>query len=87
MLYLKYIIIVLISVFILVISGLAIKTKKPFKILFFNAFLGITTLAIINLTAKFTGAYISINEYTVTGCGIFGIPAIIFFLILRFIFV
>ena len=84
---LKYAMIIVLGVFVLIILGFAIKTKKTFKILFFNAFLGITSLAIINLTAKFTGAYIPINEYTVTGCGIFGVPAVIFFLILRFIFV
>ena len=84
---LKYVALAIISIFILVILGFAVRTKKPFKILLFNSFLGIVSLAIINLTAKFSGVYIPVNEYTVTGCGIFGIPGMLFFLILRFIFI
>ena len=83
---LKYAVLIVLSVFLFVILGFAIKTKKSFRILLFNVFMGWTTLAIIDLTAKFTGVYIPINEYTVTGCGVFGIPAVIIFLIFRFIF-
>ena len=84
---LKYVVILVLSIFILIILGFEIKSKKPLRILFFNAFLGIVSLAIINLTSKFSGVYIPINEYTVTGCGIFGIPAVSFFLIFKFIFI
>ena len=83
---LKYVTIIMLSVFTLIIFGFAIKSKKPLRLLAFNAFLGIVLLAIINLTARFTGVYIPINEYTVAGCGVFGLPAVSIFLILRFIF-
>lgn len=83
---LKYVAIIVLSVFAFTILGFAIKSKSTFKILVFNAFMGWVTLAIIDLTAKFSGVYIPVNEYTVTGCGIFGIPAVIIFLIFRFIF-
>ncbi len=48
---------------VLVIGALAIlifaaKTKKLFKTLLFNAFLGLAVMIIIDLTAKFTGAHI-----------------------------
>ncbi len=84
---LKYVTLITLSVFALIILVFAIKSKKPFRILFFNAFLGIALLAVINLTAKFTNVYIPINEYTVTGCGVFGVPAVSIFLIFRFIFI
>lgn len=84
---LKYVAIAVITVFLFVILGFAVKTKKPFKILLFNAFIGIVSLAIIDLTSKFTRVYIPVNEYTVAGCGIFGMPGVLFFLILRFVFV
>ena len=84
---LKYVAIIALSVFTLIILIFAKKSKKTFKILIFNAFLGISLLAIINLTSKFTNVYIPINEYTVTGCGVFGVPAVSIFLIFRFIFI
>ncbi len=65
----------------------ALKSKKPFKVLLFNAFMGLTLLAIIDLTSKFTGVYIPINEYTVTGSAVFSIPALCAFLAMNFIFV
>ena len=77
--------IVVLSVFALCILFFAIKSHKLFKTLLFNAFLGISILAIINLTAKFTGMYIPLNWYSVSGCAAFGIPAVILFLIMQII--
>ena len=65
----------------------AVKSKKFFKTLLFNAFLGITLLAITDLTSKFTGVYIPINEYTVTGSAVFSVPALCAFLAMKFIFI
>ena len=62
-----------------------IKSKKFFKLFFLNALLGITILIILKLTAKFSGVFLPINLYTVVGSSVFGIPAIIGFLILNFI--
>ena len=64
----------------------AAKTKRFFKTLLLNAFLGITVMAIIDLTAKFTGVHIPVNQYTVAGSAVFGIPAVCGFLILPIIF-
>ena len=64
----------------------AAKTKRFFKTLLLNAFLGLAVMAIIDLTAKFTGVHIPVNQYTVVGSAVFGIPAVCLFLILPIIF-
>ena len=64
----------------------AAKTRKPFKTLILNAFMGIAVMAVIDLTAKFTGVHIPVNQYTVAGSAVFGIPAVCGFLILPIIF-
>ena len=64
----------------------AAKTKRFFKTLLLNAFLGIAVMAIIDLTAKFTGVHIPVNQYTVACSAVFGIPAVCLFLILPIIF-
>ena len=84
---LKYICIGVLAVSALVILAFAIKSKKFFKVLFLNAFLGVFFLAVINLTTAFTGVSIPVNEYTVSGSAVFGIPALCGFLIFKFIFV
>lgn len=53
-----------------------IKSKKMIKSIFLNALLGVTAIAVINLTQKFTGVHIPLNWYTVGGSGIFGLPCV-----------
>ena len=77
--------IVIFSFFAAVVLFFGIKGHKFLKTLLFNAFLGLCTLAIIDLTAKFTGMFIPINPYTVTGSAVFGLPAVAFFLVLQVI--
>ena len=48
--------------------------------------MGIAVMAVIDLTAKFTGVHIPVNQYTVTGSAVFGIPAVCGFLVLPIIF-
>lgn len=84
---LKYSAIVLLSVSGLIMFVFAVKSKKFFKTVFFNAFMGLILLSTIDLTAKFTGVYIPVNEYTVTGSAVYGIPALLMFLALKFVFI
>lgn len=76
---------VALAVFTLVILFFAIKSRKFFRTLLFNAFLGISILALIDLTSFFTGMHIPVNWCSVGGCGVFGVPAVCFFLILQII--
>ncbi|MBR7132819.1 MAG: pro-sigmaK processing inhibitor BofA family protein [Clostridia bacterium] len=87
MIFLKYAVITLLGISAFVILIFAIKSKKPFKALILNAILGVAVLGIVDLSSKLTGVYIPINEYTVLGSSIYGLPAICGFLLLRFIFI
>jgi len=84
---LNYFIISFLSIILLIIICFAIKSKRPFFTLFFNALIGLLMLCIIDFTVAITGVFIPINQYTVAGTSIFGIPAVILFLILKFIFI
>ena len=77
--------IVIFSLFALAILFFAIKSHKLFKTLFFNAFLGLCILAIIDLTSRLTGLYIPVNWYSVGGTSVFGIPAVCLLFILQVI--
>ena len=55
---------------------LHIKSHKMFKSIVLNALLGFAAIFIINLTQKFTGVFIPLNWYTVSGSGIFGLPCV-----------
>lgn len=63
-----------------------IKSGKPFKYLLLNAIAGVAALAVINLTARFSGVHISVNEWTAAGSAIYGLPAVCGFLFLPMIF-
>lgn len=65
----------------------AVKGGKPLKSLLLNAFLGIAVLAVIDLTSKFTGVHVPINQWTVLGAAGFGVPAVCAFLVLHIIFI
>ncbi len=69
------------SVFSLVLLFFYIKSHKFLKMIIFNAFLGLSILAIINLTSEFTGLYIPINWYSVGGISVFSVPAICLILV------
>lgn len=84
---LKYGGITVLAVGALALLIFAVKGGKPFKRLLLNAFMGIAVMAVIDLTAKFTGVHIPINQYTVAGSAVFGIPAVCGYLILPLIFI
>lgn len=75
---------ILIELFLLF---LAARSGKFFKSLILNALLGLLTLTVINLLSRFTGFSIALNYYTVLGSALFSLPAVIFFLLLPFIFI
>ena len=66
---------------------LAARSGKFFKAVILNALLGIITLVVINLISRFTGFSIAVNFYTVFGSALFSLPAVIFFLLLPFVFI
>lgn len=64
---------------------LALKSRKFFRSLFLNALLGVAVLAAIDLTTRFTGVHIPVNEWTVGSSAVLGLPAVAGFLLLPLI--
>lgn len=65
----------------------AVATNKPFKTIFFFAFLGVLGVVVVNLTAKYSGVYIPINSYSLGTSAALGLPGTIGLLVLRIIFI
>ena len=84
---LKYALICLLTITELVFLVLAIKSRKPLTVIFGNALLGIGAIIIINLTAKYSGCYIPVNLYSVSGAALLGLPAVAGLLIMNFLFI
>lgn len=55
---------------------LHVKSHKMIRSVFFNAFLGIMAIIIINATQKFTGVFVPLNWYTVGGSSVLGLPCV-----------
>lgn len=85
--FFKYFYIILIVISALLIFVFALCSKKPLKTLILSSAIGLVLIILINLTSKYTNVHIPINWYTCTGGVMFGIPAIIGFLILNLIFI
>ncbi len=85
--YYKYFLICVLGLAALTIIIFSLKSGKPFRTLLFNAFISLCIMTIINLTEKYSGAYIPVNVFTVSGVAALGIPAICGFLILNVIFI
>lgn len=85
--FLKYIILSVVGITLICLLFFAIKSRKFFKTLFLNAVLGICAIAIIDLTAKFSGVYIPINYYTVGTGSVLGLPGVFGLLAGNFIFI
>ncbi len=84
---LKYIILSVLGMTVLLILFFAIKSRKFFKTLFLNVFLGIIALAVLNLTSGFSGVYIPLNYYSAGTGAVLGLPGILGLLIANFIFI
>lgn len=87
MTFLKNAWIILLGLTFFIILVYSLVSRKPFKTLLLNAFLGVMALAVVNLTSKYTGAFIPLNEYTAVGSSVLGLPAVCGFLLLKFIFI
>ncbi len=83
--FLKYLVLSLLSITALVILFLSAKAKKVLKFLILNSFIGISVFAILYFTKKYTGLNLGLNEYTLVGSSVFGIPAVIGLLVLNLI--
>ncbi len=53
-----------------------IKSHRILRSIALNAVLAFAAILIINITKHFTGVYIPLNWWSVSGCGIFGLPCV-----------
>lgn len=83
---LKYGGIAVLAVGALAVLICAVRGGKPLKSLLLNAFLGIAVMTVIDITAKFTGVHIPVNQWTALGALVYGVPAVCGFLVLPIIF-
>lgn len=80
---LKYGAIALLSITAITIIILAMRSGKPLKLLLTNALLGVAALAIVDITTRFTGVHIPVNQWTAVGSAVYGIPCVCGLLVLQ----
>lgn len=79
--------IVLFVIYIFTLLFLLKKSGKSLRFIFLEAVISMILVAILNLTSFATNLYIPINECTVLGVSLGGLPMILCFLLLKIIFV
>lgn len=80
---LKYLVLVVLGIGYFIILIFSARTKKAFRLLLLNSFLGIFVFSVLYFTKKYTGITLALNEYTAIGSITFGIPSVIGFLFLN----
>jgi hypothetical protein len=83
---LKYVLLTFGVIFVFSTLILAVRSKKAFRFLLYNALIGILCFLSLYFTKKFTGINIFLNEITLFGSAVLGVPAVIVFLFLNLIF-
>lgn len=84
--FLKWASVILVSLGAFCVLGFSLGSGKPFKHLLLNALLGFSSFVLINLTSAFTGVSVALNPFTAVGAGVFGMPAVCFFILADIIF-
>ena len=64
----------------------AFKTGKPLRALLLNALSGLAVLALVDITTRFTGVHIPVNQWTAGISAGLGVPAVCLFLVLPVMF-
>ena len=75
--------IIILSLGLLALLYLHIKTLHPVRSFLLHALLGLSILAILNLVSRFTGFSIPINLYTVIGSCVLSAPFVLGMLLLN----
>lgn len=75
----------ILSIFSFVLLILAIKSRKPLSFIFYNAFLGLTTLFIFFFVKEYINITLTINTYTILSSSILGVPGVIISLFFNFL--
>lgn len=75
---------VFLGIYSLVYLYLLIVSRKPFRYIFFNAFLGWWCFAVLELSSFLTGLHIPLNPATVIVSGVLGAPGTVLLEVLRY---
>lgn len=86
MYWLKITFLILIFFYALIFIFLTLKTKRFMFSVVMNALLGVLLMTIINLTSKFLGVKIPVNEFSFLISSFLGVPGIILILLINIIF-
>ena len=78
-------VICVLSVCLVAVLIICLRSGRFIKSLFLNGVIGIALLIIMNILSRYTGVKIPINEYTVPFCILCGTPAIILLTLLPLI--
>ena len=84
--FLKYSAFALIGIYGLIFLVVGIVGRKPIRFALVNVLSGVLALVVINLTARFTGVHIAVNEWTVGAGSAFGVTGVCGILLLKLIF-
>lgn len=74
-----------VGIYLLVYLIMLLISQKPFKYFFINAFLGVWSFLILELTSFYTGLHIPLNYVTAGITAVCGVPGVVFIEILKYI--
>ena len=84
--WIKIACLIIIFFYALIFSFLCLKTKRFMFSILINALLGIFLMTTINLTSKYSGVKIPVNEFSLSISSFLGVPGIILILLINLIF-
>ena len=81
--FLKIFAIILCVIQLILTLTFAVKSKRAIRHIALSVAIGLVSLALVNLTTKFTGVHIPINWYSVGASSLFSLPGVCGLLILN----
>lgn len=74
------------GVIVLVVLIAAFKSGKPISSLSTSALQGVCALAAVNVSSVLTGVTLGVTSFSLTVCGVLGLPGVIGMLVLQSMF-
>ena len=82
----KILLIIFYALYLILLLIFCKKAGRFYFTFILNALLGVVLLTLINLTSRFSGLYIPVNEYSLLASATLGIPGTAALLIINLIF-
>ena len=84
--FVKIFCIILLVIYAVILFVFAYKSGRFFKTLLTSALIGVLTMLIVNISARFTGVSLPVNLYTVLSSSCLGLPGVLGLLTIRLFF-